>query len=79
MDISQTRQWVQVDMSRGHLAPPHFPFTVIPAIHFEVEEDDGLLQFLTLFLDDALVGIMVDETNRYTDQSQQKQPGTVKH
>jgi hypothetical protein len=43
-----------------------------------VEEDEGLLQFFNLLLDEALVGSIVDETNRYADQSRQKQPGTAK-
>jgi hypothetical protein len=78
VDILQARQWVEVDMCRAHPAPPRFTFTDTPAIHFEVEEEEVLLQFFRLFLDNPLVAIIVDETNRHTEQSQQKQPGTAK-
>jgi hypothetical protein len=36
-----------------------------PATHLEVDQGGYLLKFLTLFLGDAIVGMVVDETNVY--------------
>jgi hypothetical protein len=47
------------------------------ATHLEVEQGGYMLQFLNLFLGDALVGIIVDGTDVYTADSQHKQAGTT--
>jgi hypothetical protein len=59
-------RWICVELIQ-HLpvshSQVHHPYIL------KVEEDEGLLQFFNLFLDEALVGSIADETNKHADQS----------
>jgi hypothetical protein len=59
--ISQARQWTEVATSPAHPALIRFPLKGKPVIHLEVKENDNLLQFLNLFLDDSLIGVILDD------------------
>jgi hypothetical protein len=58
--ISQAEQWNEVDRYQAHPAPLSFPFKGTAATHFEGEQDDDLLQFLSLFPHNTLMDIIVD-------------------
>jgi hypothetical protein len=52
-----------------------FPFMGSSSMNFAVNQDEDLLQFFNLYLDNKLVNIIVMEINKYTLQ---KQKGTSK-
>ena len=45
-----------------------FVFTGNSAIHFEEDEEGGLLQYFERFIDEELITVIVDETNRFARQ-----------
>ncbi|GFT46785.1 uncharacterized protein NPIL_305801 [Nephila pilipes] len=63
-DLTQVRNFCDVDTSNPPLAPPRFPFTAYPAVHLNSDISDGTLQFLDIFFDDNLLEMIVAETNQ---------------
>jgi len=61
-----SRVWCPVDGSSRTVPPSHFPFLGKPGLKDDVEHDP--LDYLRLFLDDNVIGIIVAETNRYAEQ-----------
>ncbi|GFT74859.1 piggyBac transposable element-derived protein 4 [Nephila pilipes] len=67
-DLTQVRNFCEIDSSNPPLGPPHFSFNANPALYLNIDIRDGTQQFLDIFLDDNLIEMIVAETNQYTDQ-----------
>lgn len=80
VDWSALRQWCEIDNAQQPRPPAHlrYPFQGVPSSNFELPADEGgdLLQYFKLFFDDNLLEIIVAETNRFAEQTKNKQPGT---
>jgi hypothetical protein len=61
VDISHAQQRIEVATSQAHPTLICFPLKDTLLIHLEEEQNDHLLQFLNLFLDGALIGIILDD------------------
>ncbi|XP_068122252.1 piggyBac transposable element-derived protein 4-like [Hyperolius riggenbachi] len=68
-EVESIRTWIAKDPTQNNPAPPRFPFTGEPGQ--KVPCDPNPLAYLKLFLDEAIIQIIVEETNRYAEQ----QPG----
>ncbi|GFT19674.1 uncharacterized protein NPIL_404091 [Nephila pilipes] len=67
-DLTQVRNFSEIDTSNPPLATPFFPFAANRAVHKNIDISDGTLQFLDIFFDDNLLEMIVAETNQYADQ-----------
>ncbi|GFS79332.1 piggyBac transposable element-derived protein 4 [Nephila pilipes] len=67
-DLTQVRNFCEIDTSNPPFAPPSFPFTTNPAVHLNSDISDGTLQFLDIFFGDTLLEMTVAETNQYADR-----------
>ncbi|GFT92732.1 piggyBac transposable element-derived protein 4 [Nephila pilipes] len=67
-DLTQVRNFCEIDTSNPPFAPARFPFTTNPAVHLNSDISDGTLQFLDIFFDDNLLEMIVAETNQYADR-----------
>lgn len=68
-NLTQVRNFCEIDINNPPPPPPRFPFTANPAIHLNIDVSDGTLQFLDIFFDDNLLEVIVSETNKYADRS----------
>ncbi|GFT33934.1 piggyBac transposable element-derived protein 4 [Nephila pilipes] len=67
-DLTQVRNFCEIDTSNPPFAPPRFPFTTNPDVHLNSDISDGTLQFLDIFFDDNPLEMIVAETNQYADR-----------
>ncbi|XP_068097888.1 piggyBac transposable element-derived protein 4-like [Hyperolius riggenbachi] len=65
-EVSDVRNWFPIDTSQPPPAPPRFPFTGEPGLKVDCEHNP--LAYLQLFLNDAVIDKIVEETNRYARQ-----------
>ncbi|GBN81316.1 hypothetical protein AVEN_33209-1 [Araneus ventricosus] len=68
-DLTQVRNFYELDITNPPSPPPRFPFTANPAVHLNIDLSNGTLQFLDIFFDDNLLEIIVSETNKYADRT----------
>ncbi|GBM28228.1 PiggyBac transposable element-derived protein 4 [Araneus ventricosus] len=68
-DLTQVRNFCELDITNPPSPPPRFPFTANPAVHLNIDLSNGTLQFLDIFFDDNLLEIIVSETNKYADRT----------
>jgi len=61
--------WCRVDPQQPSSAPPRFAFTGQPGLQFQLDKKDDPRAYLRLFLDDSVMDITVNETNRYAEQT----------
>ncbi|XP_035225124.1 piggyBac transposable element-derived protein 4-like [Stegodyphus dumicola] len=66
--LSKVRDWCKIDTSKTQPVPPKFPFSACPGLKMTIKDANDPLQFLLLFIDDEVVNIVVEETNRYASQ-----------
>ncbi|KAH6931290.1 hypothetical protein HPB50_023489 [Hyalomma asiaticum] len=64
VNIASARQWILLDVNNPPAKPPRFPFLAIPGKTFNVSSPGDLMEYIHLFLDDELISLVVDETNR---------------
>ncbi|GFT38724.1 piggyBac transposable element-derived protein 4 [Nephila pilipes] len=67
-DLTQVRNFCEIDTSNPSLAPPCFLFTANPAVHLNIDISDRTLQFFDIFFNDDLLEMIVAETNQYADR-----------
>ncbi|GFU44071.1 piggyBac transposable element-derived protein 4 [Nephila pilipes] len=67
-ELTQVRNFCEIDTSNPPLAPPRFPFTANPNVHFNIDIILLTLQFLDIFFDDNLLEMKDAETNQYADR-----------
>lgn len=63
-NIASARQWILLDVDNPPVKPPRFPFLAIPGKTFNLSSSDDLMEYIQQFLDDELISLVVDETNR---------------
>ncbi|KAF8789104.1 hypothetical protein HNY73_007074 [Argiope bruennichi] len=68
-DLTQVRNFCELDITNPPSPLPRFPFTANPAVHLNIDLSNGTLQFLDIFFDDNLLEIIVSETNKYADRT----------
>ncbi|KAH6938860.1 hypothetical protein HPB50_013823 [Hyalomma asiaticum] len=61
-NIASARQWILLGVDPAK--PPRFPFLAIPGKTFNVSSPGDLMEYIQQFLDDELISLVVDETNR---------------
>lgn len=66
-DLLAVRDWC--GLTPASPPPPPFPFTPIPRINFEIDEEKDLLQFFEHFVDEGLINLITRETNLYANQT----------
>ncbi|GFU01208.1 piggyBac transposable element-derived protein 4 [Nephila pilipes] len=67
-ELTQVRNFCEIDTSNPPLAPPRFPFTANPNVHFNIDISEGTLIFLDIFFHDNLLEMKDAETNQYADR-----------
>ncbi|KAH7940810.1 hypothetical protein HPB49_006127 [Dermacentor silvarum] len=63
-NIASARQLILLDVDNPPGKPPHFPFLAIPGKTFNLSSPDDLMEYIQQFLNDELISLVVDETNR---------------
>lgn len=66
--IENARKWMKINMNNIPKAPPRFKFLGDPKVLADVSVNDSPLTFFSLFVDDELQNLVVNETNRYASQ-----------
>ncbi|XP_035217190.1 piggyBac transposable element-derived protein 1-like [Stegodyphus dumicola] len=75
--LSKVRDWCKIDTSKTQPVPPKFPFSACPGLKMTIKDANDPLQFLLLFIDDEVVNIVVEETNRYASQNYAEASGEM--
>ncbi|KAH7978481.1 hypothetical protein HPB49_005605 [Dermacentor silvarum] len=73
-NIASARQWILLDVDNPPVKPPRFPFLAIPGKTFNLSSSDDLMEYIQQFLDDELISLVVDETNRKAVETLKRSP-----
>ncbi|GFS59507.1 piggyBac transposable element-derived protein 4 [Trichonephila clavipes] len=65
-DLSQARNFYEIDCNNPSAPPPRFAFTNTSGIHLEFDASSGKMQYYEALIDNNLI---VHETNRYAEQT----------
>ncbi|GFS64891.1 piggyBac transposable element-derived protein 4 [Trichonephila clavipes] len=65
-DLSQARNFYEIDCNNPSAPPPRFAFTNTPEIHLDFDASSGKMQYYEALIDNNLI---VHETNRYAEQT----------
>ncbi|XP_054918033.2 piggyBac transposable element-derived protein 4-like [Dermacentor andersoni] len=63
-NYASARQWMKIDVTNIPTRPPRFPFLAVPGKTFTISSPGDLLEYIQRFLDDELISMVVEETNR---------------
>ncbi|GFW80914.1 piggyBac transposable element-derived protein 4 [Trichonephila clavipes] len=66
INLQSVRQWCKIDMK--NIPPPPVPFRGNPGITVNIANNASILNYFELFLDDQILRMIVQETNRYAKQ-----------
>ncbi|GFV16863.1 uncharacterized protein TNCV_3363601 [Trichonephila clavipes] len=64
-DLSQARNFYEIDCNNPSAPPPRFAFTNTPEIHLDYDASSGKMQYYEALIDNNLIDLIVHETNRY--------------
>ncbi|GFW84942.1 piggyBac transposable element-derived protein 4 [Trichonephila clavipes] len=68
-DLSQGRNFYEIDCNNPSTPPPRFAFTNTPEIHLDFDASSGKMQYYEALIDNNLIDMIVHETNRYAEQT----------
>ncbi|GFW87146.1 piggyBac transposable element-derived protein 4 [Trichonephila clavipes] len=68
-DLSQARNFYEIDCNNPSAPPPRFAFTNTPEIHLDFDASSGKMQYYEALIDNNLIDLIVHETNRYAEQT----------
>ncbi|GFU38551.1 piggyBac transposable element-derived protein 4 [Trichonephila clavipes] len=68
-DLSQARNFYEIDCNNPSAPPPRFAFTNTPEIHLDCDASSGKMQYYEALIDNNLIDLNVHETNRYAEQT----------
>ncbi|KAH9363277.1 hypothetical protein HPB48_006383 [Haemaphysalis longicornis] len=63
-NIASAREWILLGVDNPPVKPPRFPFLAIPGKTFILSSPVVIMEYIHQFLDDELLSLVVDETNR---------------
>ncbi|GBN07078.1 hypothetical protein AVEN_53028-1 [Araneus ventricosus] len=66
--IQSALSWMKINMNNPPHAPRRFQFSSDPKVLANISEEDGPLEFFSLFMDRDLQELIVNETNRFASQ-----------
>ncbi|GFY23758.1 piggyBac transposable element-derived protein 4 [Trichonephila clavipes] len=61
-DLSQARNFYEIDCNNPSAPPPRFAFTNTPEIHLDFDASSGKMQYLEALIDNNLIDLIVHET-----------------
>ncbi|GFU62703.1 piggyBac transposable element-derived protein 4 [Trichonephila clavipes] len=68
-DLSQARNFYEIDCNNPSAPPPRFAFTNTPEIHLDFDASSGKMQYYEELIDNNLIDLIVHETNRYAEKT----------
>ncbi|GFW28432.1 piggyBac transposable element-derived protein 4 [Trichonephila clavipes] len=68
-DLSQARNFYEIDCNNPSAPSPRFAFTNTPEIHLDFDASSGKMQYYEALIDNNLIDLIVHETNRYAEQT----------
>ncbi|GFW91177.1 piggyBac transposable element-derived protein 4 [Trichonephila clavipes] len=68
-NLSQARNFNEIDCNNPSAPPPRFAFTNTPEIHLDFDESSGKMQYYEALIDNNLIDLIVYEKNRYAEQT----------
>ncbi|GFW40567.1 integrase catalytic domain-containing protein [Trichonephila clavipes] len=68
-DLSQARNFYEIDCNNPSAPPPRFAFTNTPEIHLDFDASSGKMQYYEALIDNNLIDLIVHETDRYAEQT----------
>ncbi|GFU53901.1 piggyBac transposable element-derived protein 4 [Trichonephila clavipes] len=68
-DLSQARNFYEIDCNNPSAPPPRFAFTNTHEIHLDFDASSGKMQYYEALIDNNLIDLIVHETNRYAEQT----------
>ncbi|GFU95198.1 piggyBac transposable element-derived protein 4 [Trichonephila clavipes] len=68
-NLSQARNFYEIDCNNPSAPPPRFAFTNTPEIHLDFDVSSGKMQYYEALIDNNLIDLIVYETNRYAEQT----------
>ncbi|KAH8008971.1 hypothetical protein HPB51_008542 [Rhipicephalus microplus] len=64
VNIASALQWIVLDVHNPLMELPHFSFLAATGKTFDLSSPGDLTKYVQQFLDDELISLVVDETNR---------------
>ncbi|GFW12751.1 piggyBac transposable element-derived protein 4 [Trichonephila clavipes] len=68
-DLSQARNFYEIDCNNPSAPSPRFAFTNTPEIHLDFDASSGKIQYLEALIDNNLIDLIVHEKIRYAEQT----------
>ncbi|GFU56700.1 piggyBac transposable element-derived protein 4 [Trichonephila clavipes] len=68
-DLSQARNFYEIECNNPSAPPPRFAFNNRPEIPFDFDASSGKMQYYEALIDNNLIDLIVHETNRYAEQT----------
>ncbi|GFX50925.1 piggyBac transposable element-derived protein 4 [Trichonephila clavipes] len=68
-DLSQARNFYEIDCNNPSAPPPRFAFINTPEIHLDFDASSGKMQYYEALIDNNLIDLIVHETNHYAEQT----------
>ncbi|GFX90941.1 uncharacterized protein TNCV_3167721 [Trichonephila clavipes] len=68
-DLSQARNFYEINCNNPSAPPPRFAFTNTPEIHLDFDASSSKIQYYEALIDNNLIDLIVHETNRYAEQT----------
>ncbi|GFT62292.1 piggyBac transposable element-derived protein 4 [Trichonephila clavipes] len=68
-DLSQARNFYEIDCNNPSAPPRRFAFTNTPEIHLDFDASSGKMQYYEALIDNNLIDLIVHETNCYAEQT----------
>lgn len=68
-DLNLLEDWYRISVDHPDESPKRFPFIGEPSCTFHLSNNDSPLEYFSLFVDDYLMDLLVNETNRYAQQA----------
>ncbi|GFX21495.1 piggyBac transposable element-derived protein 4 [Trichonephila clavipes] len=68
-DLSQARNFYEIDCNNPSAPPPRFAFTNTPEIHLDFDASSGKMQYYEALIDNNLIDLIVHKTNCFAEQT----------